>query len=215
MPVLPVPSSALPTPLVFPIPVGPQPLTRYLKKWQQAKLLNRPQPRVLLMGLCGSLTPRYSVGEFVLCQNCVYQSDASTGLLRKDSDPELTAQLYHNLQEKADLVRVLTSDRLVWSAQEKHHLGQLYSAEAVDMEGFAALDVLGQAGIAVAMLRVVSDNSEHDLPDLNSALSPDGVLQSLPLAIGMLRQPVAATRLIRGALQGLQVLQEVTTHLFQ
>ncbi len=205
-------ASALPTPLVFPIPVGPQSLTRYLKKWQQAES-HLSQPRVLLMGLCGSLTPRYSVGNIVLCQNCVYLSDAS--MLQTDSDPELTTQLSQDLRGKANLVQVLTSDRLIWSAQEKNHLGQKYGAEAVDMEGFAALDVLGQAGIAVAMLRVVSDDSKHDLPNLNSALSPDGVLQSLPLAIGMLRQPIAATRLIKGALQGLQVLQKVTTYLFR
>ena len=166
------------------------------------------------MGLCGSLTPRHSVGNIILCQNCVYLSDASTQLLQTDSNLELTTQVYQDLQGKADLVQVLTSDRLIWSAQEKHRLGQKYGAEAVDMEGYAALNLLGQAGIAVAMLRVVSDDSKHDLPNLNSALSPDGMLQSLPLAIGMLRQPIAATRLIRGALQGLQMLQEVTTHLF-
>jgi len=40
------------------------------------------------------------------------------------------------------------------------------------------------------MLRVISDDCEHDLPDLTSALSPDGSLQPLPLAIGLLRQPL-------------------------
>jgi len=68
------------------------------------------------------------------------------------------------------LVRALTSDHIVWSAAEKP-LGQSYNAEVVDMEGFAALEVLSQAGV-VAMLRVISDDCEHDLPDLTSALSP-------------------------------------------
>ena len=82
------------------------------------------------------------------------------------------------------------------------------------MEGFAALEVLSQAGVAVAMLRVISDESHHNLPNLTNALNPEGDLQPLPLAIAMIRQPIAATRLIRGAMQGLRVLQNVTMTLF-
>lgn len=165
------------------------------------------------MGLCGSLTPRYSVGDIVLYQSCVYGSNAATAQLRP-CDPELTVTLYHRLKERAIVVKALTSDRLIYSAVEKRHLGQLYGAEVVDMEGFAALEVLSRAGVAVAMIRVISDDCHHNLPDLSSALSPEGSLQSLPLAIGLIRQPIAAARLIRGALRGLQVLQEITTCLF-
>ncbi len=204
----------VPTPPVVPIPIGSEPLTRHLKKLQQAGYFsNHQQPRVLLMGLCGSLTPRYSIGDIVLYQACVYSSKAAPSPLHP-CDPTLTTRILERLKERAYLVRALTSDRIVWSAAEKRHLGQSYDAEVVDMEGFAALEVLSQAGVAVAMLRVVSDDCEHDLPDLTSALSPDGSLQRLPLAIGLLRQPLAATRLIRGALRGLQVLQEVTAFLF-
>lgn len=162
------------------------------------------------MGLCGSLTYRYSVGDIVLYQACAY-INAAPGQLHPCS-PTLTTLLQEKLKQTS-LVHALTSDRLIWSADEKRHLGQIYSADVVDMEGFAALEVLS-GGVAVAMLRVVSDDCEHDLPNLTSALSSDGSLQSLPLAIGMLRQPMAATRLIRGSLRGLQVLQEVTAFLF-
>ena len=163
------------------------------------------------MGLCGSLTPRYKVGDIVLYQSCVYQSKDSTPLLQP-CDPKLTAWLHDELKERAFLVKALTSDRLIYSTTEKHHLGQLYDAEVVDMEGFATLEVL--TGVAVAMLRVISDDSQHNIPNLTSALSSDGSLQPLPLAMGMIRQPIAATRLIRGALHGLRVLQNVTTVLF-
>lgn len=204
----------VPQPTVLPIPVGPQPVTRYLERLQQAgHFLTYPQPRVLLMGLCGSLTSHYSVGDIVLYESCVYGSNAATSKKLR-CDPELTATLYHRLQERAILVKALTSDRLIYSAVEKRHLGQLYGADVVDMEGFAALDVLSQAGVAVAMIRVISDESHHNLPNLSSALSPDGSLQSLPLAVGLIRQPIAAARLIRGALRGLQVLQNVTKYLF-
>jgi nucleoside phosphorylase len=122
--------------------------------------------------------------------------------------------LDNHLQERVSLVTALTSDRLIYSASEKRHLSQLYGADVVDMEGFAALEVLSRAGVAVAMLRVISDDCNYNLPNLSSALSPDGSLQSLPLAIGLIRQPIAAIRLIRGAIRGLQVLRKITTLLF-
>lgn len=207
--------SANPTQLVIPIPVGVSPLTRHLKQLQQAGYFcNHPQPRVLLMGLCGSLTPRHNIGDIVLYQSCVTNSNASTSRVQ-NCNPELTAWVDHLLKERSCQVKALTSDRLIHSAKEKRRLGQLYGADVVDMEGFAALEILSQAGVAVAMLRVISDGCYHNIPNLTSAVSADGSLQALPLAIAMLRQPIAATRLILGGMRGLRVLQDVTTCLFQ
>jgi len=201
-------------PLVIPIPVGPKPLTRYLQKLQaDAHFLNHAQSGVLVTGLCGSLNPRYALGEIVLYQNCVYQVNATTPLIQT-CDSALTALFYSSLQEKVSLVKALTSDRVIWSAAEKRHLSEQSGTDVVDMEGFAVLECLSQAGVAIAMLRVISDDCQHDIPDLNSSVSPDGSLQPLSLASRMLRQPLAATRLIRGSLKGLKVLQEITTTLF-
>ncbi|MCV3214907.1 hypothetical protein OGM63_15520 [Plectonema radiosum NIES-515] len=66
----------------------------------------------------------------------------------------------------------------------------------------------------MAMLGVVSDDSKHDIPNFTSAINSDGSLQPLSLAITMIRQFIAATRLIRGSLGGLKVLEKVTTFLF-
>jgi hypothetical protein len=203
-----------PKPLVVPIPVSPKPLTRYLERWQQTEeYLNASQSSVLVMGLCGSLSPHHVIGDIVLYQACVYQPNESASLLRA-CDRHLTTVLHRKLEARVSSVRALTSDRVIFSAQEKRHLAQIYDTQVVDMEGFAALDVLTQAGVAVAMVRVISDDSDHNLPNLTSALSPEGSLQPLPLAIAMLRQPIAATRLVGGALHGLRVLQNVTKQLF-
>lgn len=204
-----------PTLSVMPIPVGVLPLTRYLEKLQKNKhFSNYQSSNVLLMGLCGSLTPHYNVGDIVLYQSCVYQSPVDSQLLEKKTDPNLTNLLYDKLQGKASLVTALTSDHIIDSALEKQHLGQLYNTKVVDMEGFAALNILSQAGIAVAMVRVISDDAHQNMPNISSAISPDGTLLPLPLAIGMMRQPIAATRLIRGSLNGLRVLENVTRLLF-
>jgi hypothetical protein len=191
---------------VIPIPVGSQAAIRYLQTCQD-KLWN-PQTKVLMMGLCGSLRDRFQVGDVVLYDECVYETKV------QQCDRSFTAELYTHLQDKVSLVKGLTSDRVVCSAKEKLHLGKISGADVVDMEGFAALEFFQQAGVEVAMLRIVSDDSQHDIPDLTSAINSDGSLQPLPLAMSMIRQPIAATRLIKGSLRGLKVLEEVTAFLF-
>lgn len=189
-------------PTVVAIPVGMKPLLKYL---QQGEFL--APSRVLIMGICGSLSDHYTVGDIVLYQDCVYQGK------RLECDRTFTAQLQSAISEKASLVKSMTSDRVIWSAAEKRRLGEM-AADVVDMEGFTALEFFNAAGVTVAMLRVVSDDCQHDIPDLTPAINSDGSLNPFPLAMGMLRQPLAATRLIRGSLTALKVLEQVTNRLF-
>ncbi|HEY9830715.1 MAG TPA: hypothetical protein V6D26_09055 [Stenomitos sp.] len=104
------------------------------------------------------------------------------------------------------LFQTPTSESYIVSTEQKRHLAQLYDTQVVDMEGFAALEVLTRAGLAVAIVPVISDKSHHNLPNLTSALTLDGLLQPLLLAIAIMQQPIAATHLIWGAMQGLRVL---------
>ncbi|MDZ7963172.1 MAG: phosphorylase [Aulosira sp. DedQUE10] len=197
---------------VTPIPVGIKALSTYLHQLQANGIFfNHPEVRVLIMGLCGSLSPRYPVGTIVLYENCIYQGNV------QECDRTFTLKLHSALSTQhsaLSLVKGLTSDRVICTATEKRHLGDTLGADVVDMEGFAALEFFNPLGVPVAMLRVVSDDCQHDIPNLTSAISSDGSLQPLPLAMTLLRQPVAATRLIRGSLQGLKVLKQVTALLF-
>ena len=201
--------------LVLPIPVGSKSLTPYLKKCQQLKNFPPQQkPRVLLMGLCGSLSPQYKLREIVIYQGCVYATNQDEKFWQsQECDRQLTASLQRQLQERAYLVTGLTSDRLLCSSEEKRHLGQIYQTGVVDMEGFAALEVLKSAGVAVAMVRVISDDCYQDLPNIERAITSEGNIEPLPLAIAFLRQPLAAARLIRGSLQALRILEQVTREL--
>jgi nucleoside phosphorylase len=190
-----------PRPTVVSIPVGMQPVTKFLQQWYKQQ---QSPAKVLMMGLCGSLNQRYAVGDRVLYQSCHYQGQV------QECDRIFTTQLYSRLHTQVSLVRGLTSDRIIWSTAKKRELGQVGDIEVVDMESFAALEFFQQTGVAVAILRVVSDDVQHNIPDLSAAISADGSLQPLPLAWKLLRQPLAATRLIRGSLEGLQALETVT-----
>lgn len=204
-----------PKPQVLPIPIGAQSVIHYLEPWQQTEhFSNQPKLTILLMGLCGSLSPDYKIGDIVLYQECVGTAKASEQGLQP-CDDNFTRELHRQLQEKVSLVRAITSNRVISSAAEKRELAQRYAADVVDMEGFTVLKTLNQVSMAVAMLRVVSDDCHHDIPDLSAALSADGSMRPLPMAIAFGRQPIAATRLIIGALRGLRVLEDVTTRLFQ
>lgn len=192
---------------VFPVPVGWQPLKRSLEQLKRSQL-NVPQPQVLLMGLCGSLSSRYQVGDIVLYQSCLQEKSDALHLC----DGQLTQRLEKILG--INQVTALTTDRVICTAAEKHSLRQKFHADVVDMEGAIVIESLRQAGISVAMLRVVSDSSHHDIPELNSAFRADGSLDSWALATQFLKKPIAATRLIQGAMRGLSNLQSVTTALF-
>jgi uridine phosphorylase len=204
-------------PQVIAIPIGSPSLIKYLEKLEViAELRKELQPKILVMGLCGSLKKEYNIGDVVIYQSCIYHNNLENSLIR-EFDLDLTTNLVNQLElhQKKQISRVkgITCDRIIYSSAEKHHLAQTYDADVVDMEGFRILEFFNAIGVSVAMLRVVSDDSQHDLPDLNSAIAPDGSLQTLPLAWGMLRQPIAATGLIRGSLQGLKVLKQIATYI--
>ena len=131
-----------------------------------------------------------------------------------ETDEELTTTLKNQLNPKISLVTALTSDRVIHSATDKQSLATTNPATVVDMEGFTYLQTLQSQGISVVILRIVSDDINHDLPDLNQAINQDGQLQTIPMIISMLRQPLASIRLIKGSLKGLQILQQVAKEIF-
>ncbi len=201
-------------PQVIAIPIGSPGLIKYLEKLELvAELRKEVQPKILVMGLCGSLKKEYNIGDVVIYQSCIYHKKSLIREFDLDLITNLVNQLELHQKKQISKVKGITCDRIISSSAEKHHLAQTYDADVVDMEGFRILEFFNAIGVSVAMLRVVSDDSQHDLPDLNSAIAPDGSLQILPLALAMLRQPLAATGLIRGSLQGLKVLKQITTNM--
>ncbi|MEL6578505.1 MAG: phosphorylase [Cyanobacteria bacterium J06621_12] len=162
---------------------------------------------ILILGLCGSLTKAHCLGDLVLVPSCI---DLSHNKI--DLDAELTAEIQHQLDIKTAIG--LTSDRVITQAASKLDLAQQYAATIVEMEGYSYVQELQRRDKSVAMLRVVSDDLSGDLPNLNQAIDSQGNLQTLPMAIALLKQPLAAVRLIKGSLAGLKKLEQLTTKLF-
>ncbi len=199
-------------PLLVSIPATPTGVEQFLKTWQPQPnpLPNRPL-RVLLVGLAGSLSSEYTIGDVVLGRDCIF------GFADCQQQPfhwQFANELQNRLSSKPTLVSVFTSHRVISQAAEKQQLHQRYHCDVVDMEAGMVLQTLTARNMQVAMLRVIGDDCHQDLPDLTAAFDENGSLQAFPLAASLLRNPVAAWRLIRGSQRGLRVLADVMADLW-
>lgn len=197
-------------PPVYPVAMGPEPVTRSLKALQAAGALAQ-HDALILLGLAGALRSELRVGDRVLYDGC-QATFAPTQLLTCDA--ALTAGLAQRLMSPPQRGLGLTTTQMIHQVSAKQQLAEDCGAIAVDMEGFAALQWLTEQGVPVAMLRVISDTWDHNLPDLAGCVDATGKLRPLPLGWAFLRQPIAASHLIRGSLQGLAVLTRTTRELF-
>ncbi|HIK46374.1 MAG TPA: phosphorylase [Leptolyngbyaceae cyanobacterium M65_K2018_010] len=193
-------------PQVIPIPIGIEPVTRRLGP------LNLERGGCLLLGLGGGLDPALRVGDGVLGQSCWVVNTGTVAAVLPPPSPSLITWMQPRLPKSLRLGRVVTSDRLLSTPAAKQALHRLTEADVVDMESSAVLAAL--APRPVAILRVISDGWDQALPDLTPALTAEGHLHPWPLAWSLIRQPRAATHLIRGARLGLQRLQALTRQLF-
>jgi nucleoside phosphorylase len=226
---------------LVPLPVGPDPVRKFLAAWcdEHHRQTGNADQRVVIMGLCGSLRSHLRVGDAVLYDRVVLdqmgtaQHNADTSQMNSlapeigqdvlgtekvasvQCDRLLSSSLGQILGNTVTHVTGVMCDRVVHRADQKQALAECYRVDVVDMEGYAALTVLQTEGIAATMLRVVSDDASHDLPDLSAAFTEDGSLRAGILARQFLGHPTGAYRLIRGSLTGLKVLTSLTTQLLK
>lgn len=169
------------------------------------------------MGLCGGLAPHFDVGDTVIIQDCLTTLHSVTQPLQR-CNPQLNAWIRQKIQMTPVPARLLTTDRFVWSVQDKQALRQSYAADVVDMEGFSTLatfrSLYPEQSPSMAIIRVISDNAAGDLPNLTHAITPQGKLSLWSLVQSCQQRPRAALRFIQGSRRSLRVLQSITTQLF-
>lgn len=194
-------------PQLVTIPAGPQAARRFVAGWQ-AK--HSAKGGVLLVGLGGSLSPDYGVGEGVLVKQ-IWNGFEQNEKTAAECDSRLTAQIAARIGVATGIG--VSCDRIIITAKEKRELGDHYSATTVDMEGFSLIQAL--PAHKVAILRVISDDCHHDLPNIADAIGPDGSLKPILLTMRFLSQPAAALRFIKSALKGLKALEALTREIFK
>jgi adenosylhomocysteine nucleosidase len=156
---------------------------------------------VVVVGLCGSLR-ELRAGDVV-----VYRSIADAA--RTIELDTVRAAALAGALPGAHLVDAFTSDRVVTQRRERAQLALHYDADVVDMEGTHLAAALAARGVPFAMVRVVSDDAQRDLPPIGDAIDADGKLRPLRIALAFARAPGAAfafVRDVRGALAVLTVV---------
>lgn len=199
-------------PRLVAVPAGPEGLRTFLETWADRRLLQTGG--VLLIGLGGSLSPKHNVGDAVVLKR-VWNGFEGDEVFECDS--KLTGQITERLGGEGRISTGIgvTCDRVITKAQEKKMLCDRYSADVVDMESVVLLEALsdgasnGPSNGKTAILRVISDNAQHDLPDISEVISPEGALQIGPLVLMLLKHPLAALRFVQGALTGLKALEAI------
>lgn len=183
---------------IIPIPIGVNAVDNLLKDSQIPH-----NKSVLLIGLGGSLSPDYSVGDVVIYESCNYFYEGN--LITKNCDLELNEYLINNLN--CSLVKGLTTDTLIHKSTDKKNLFEQTYSLVVDMESFAVLSNFQSATI----VRVISDNYDDNLPDLNFAITPNGKLNNRKVAIALIREPLKGIKLIKNALISLKKLGAIAS----
>ena len=192
-------------PLVIPIPAGPAAFGAFLEGWADRSRF--ADQEILLMGLGGSLSPHHQIGNAILLEQ-VWSEAGGDGL---QCDRALTQSLAQRL--KLPTGTGVMCDRVITTVAEKRQLGDRYQADVVDMESAILLEAMPEAKVAI--LRVISDDCNRDLPDIAGAIGLDGSLRTDTLARSFLKRPIAALNFISGSLQGLKALEYRTLDIFK
>lgn len=199
------------SPVILAIPVVRLAVTRYLQDWRQ----NNPKffpAGVILMGLGGSLSAEFGLGQAVVLESCLnYQNDQANQ--EQYSDRILTDWVEQKLGRKIRRVQGLTSDRVITDATEKQALGKRFNCQVVEMEGSAVLSFFRQLGIPATIIRVISDEVGQSLPDLSKIYNNQGQLNAIALSLALGKQPIAGYKLIVGSLKSLKTLNKITKKL--
>jgi adenosylhomocysteine nucleosidase len=152
-------------------------------------LLGRlPPPRlVVFAGFAGALDAHLAIGDVVIAD----QVWDGTGRCWRTWAPDV------KLPPRMFRGPLLTTNRLIASAGEKHVLAQRSGCQAVDMESAPCAARCAERGIPFSCVRAISDRATTDLsPELVSLLSGPRV-SSIRLAGALLRRPWIAAELWR------------------
>lgn len=130
---------------------------------------------ILSAGFSGSLSPEMKVGQIVMADSIAdLHGHELTVDLKMPADPE--NGLY--------VGRIVTSDELVRTVQEKENLAGRLGAIAVDMESLAVAQVCQETKTRFLAVRAISDDMSADLPpEILSVFGSTGTMR-LGAAVG-------------------------------
>lgn len=142
---------------------------------------------VISIGFSGALLPEMKVGQIVIADAiCDIHGQEIHVEMKMPADPE------HGLY----VGRIINTDEIVRTVDEKRQLAETYDALAVDLESLAVAQVCRETQTRFLAVRVISDDMSADLPpEVLSILGATGTYR-VGAAIGALwKRPSSAKEL--------------------
>lgn len=154
---------------------------------------------VLVSGLAGALMPQCRSGDIVLYRHCFYSEIAPVEGSSLGCSANLTDMLSERLHARQFTVHEgagLTVPNIMCKAADKRRAGEHYRALAVDMESYQIVNAARVRGIEAAVLRIISDDAHHDLPDLNAGLDAHNGVNNFKMVMSLAAHPLLSTRFL-------------------
>ncbi len=191
---------------VFCTKMGPKNATE-----QSIKALEKSKGKIVLItGLAGGLAFECKQGDLVIYNNCYFLGENHNQSSKVDCDQKLTNFLSNGLGlESVTTLKGdgLTLPKVVCQSQEKLSLAKKYNAVAVDMESYQILIAAKEKKLPATVLRVISDDAQGDLPNLNAAMNQNGDVNNLKMIWQFAQHPVLATKFLINLNKSLSTLK--------
>jgi adenosylhomocysteine nucleosidase len=141
-------------------------------------------------GFAGALQPTAKLGDIVACERVQHHTNHQIEIC----DPDLLAHASENGATR--IATLLTTDHVVNTATEKNLLSTF--ADAVDMESFAILQAANKKKVPCAVVRVISDSFDRDMPaELDTIVDPQGHLKIAGVVRYIAKHPFMVPALVR------------------
>lgn len=173
-------------------------------RWLGRELVKRGAKRLMSFGIAGGLEPGLPIGSTII----------GTQVVSVDGTWQCDGQWINELSQKlpeAHCGGVWGSEFLVPTAREKRTLYEKSRCLIVDMESQCAAQIASEANIPLAVVRVVCDSSDMDVPQLvMAAISEDGSINIGKALWHVMRNPKQIPDLLhvgKGTGRALRILE--------
>jgi nucleoside phosphorylase len=162
---------------------------------------------VLIIGLCGGLTPSIPERRIVTYTECRTTDSNNPVLPCSDRIVDSVIELLKGSRIFCDRVVGITAPRIATTPDARRALAQ-HGASVVDMESYVILQAAAAVGLPGVVLRVISDSFYRELPDFNRALKDDGTLDGWKALKVMLGSPLRTAKMLGANKRAMQDLSK-------
>jgi adenosylhomocysteine nucleosidase len=156
---------------------------------------------VLSIGLAGALHPGMAIGDWVIGNHVVGHGDTDAAWTRR-----LLA-----LRPAARAGGIFASDHIISNASAKAVIHRDTRALAADMESHVAARVALRHALPLAVVRVISDGADHDLPPaVLVGMKADGGMALGAVLASLAQKPSQLPALIRTGLDAEKAFRSLT-----